>query len=124
MRVTWSREEKAFGYPVTLEFIHAETSSPATKLVTSVVASGEKRLVPLGVVPKALAGISSSHFTVFPVSNFAGELVLVSLSSRVLSAKRRGALKLISSPKNWMPINFGPGKRYPGLYLMQVPRPP
>lgn len=121
-------EDEAFGYPVTLEFIHPENVFACDETGDKCGGKddarngGEKRLVPNGVIPKALVGISSSHFTVFPVSNFTGQLVLVQVIFKGSKFKASWGIGIDIFAKELdaqddPSVNFGPGKRYPGLSI-------
>ena len=82
---------------------------------------GEKRFVPLGNVPKCLVGVSNSHFTILPICNLKGELVLVVVifkGKKFQSVWGLGVDIFAKELEGGVTVNFnGPGKRYPGLSI-------
>ena len=120
-------EANAHGHPVTIDIIHPENVFAAdecgdnTNGKDDAKQGGEKRLVPVGNIPKCLVGISNSHFTICPLCNLLEKLVLVVV---IFKGKKFQAIwgmgvdifaKELEGDN--VSVNFGTGKRYPGLTI-------
>lgn len=72
--------------------------------------AGKKLVCPTGVTPRQEVGIKNEHFTVVPVTNLLGELVvvLIILKGEKLQESWCFGLDVFAEEDG-----FGPGKRYP-----------
>jgi hypothetical protein len=79
--------------------------------------ASEKLVCPTGVTPKQEVGIKDEHFTVLPVTNLAGVLVLIVI---IFEGERLLESWCFSLDVFAEEEGFGPGKRYPGCQSCTV----
>jgi hypothetical protein len=121
-------ESLAFGRPVTLD-IHRKTNcflgdevGDNTHGKDDGNNGGEKAMVPEGEVPKIVTSTKNSHFTLFPINDFTGDLrfcTVIFKGDKLNPLWALGFDAFAPLNENDELQNFGPGKRYPGLVLIK-----
>ena len=120
-------EKDGFGRPVTIAytdpsnvFVIDETGDNTTGKNDGNNA-GEKKVGPKGQIPKETVGIKDSHFTVLPVHDLTGKFRLVAVifaSEKLNPSWALGVDIFAEIDEEDFANNFGPGKRFPGLDIL------